>query len=133
MRVLLSATTPSGDAADVADRLRRAGHTVYGCRGGERCTLAMGGTCPLADHLVDAHVHVRERPGPPSGRDRPFLCAVVAGTPLVLCGPPSPEGPWSRADVACTPSGVVGALEQAVRRRAGTASAGGRWDQPRSA
>lgn len=120
MRILLSASAP-GDAADVLGRLRRAGHTVYTCRGGERCSLALGGTCPLADHMVDVLVHVRARPDPPVDRDRPFLCAVVAEVPTVLCGYPSVEGPWSRADAYCSPVGIVDAVQKAARPTSRTA------------
>ncbi|WP_116951357.1 hypothetical protein [Jiangella endophytica] len=112
VRILLSCTIPGGDAVDVLGRLRRAGHTVYTCAGGAHCALASGGTCPLADHLVDVLVHVRERPDPPADRDRPFLCGVVADVPKVLCGYPTPEGPWSRADAHCSPAGVVDAVEK---------------------
>ncbi|PZF86124.1 hypothetical protein C1I92_02795 [Jiangella anatolica] len=110
-----------GDAVEVLDRLRRAGHTVYTCRGGERCALAIGGTCPLADHMADVLVHVRERPDPPVDRDRPFLCATVAEVPTVLCGYPSVEGPWTRADAHCSPTGVVDAAAKAVRPTSATA------------
>lgn len=121
MRILLSSSAPGGDAVDVLGRLRRAGHTVYTCRGGERCPLAVGGPCPLADHMVDVLAHVRQRPDPPADRDRPFLCAVVAHTPTVLVGYPSVEGPWSRADAHCSPAGVVDAVEKAVRPTSRTA------------
>lgn len=121
MRVLLSASAPGPDAVDVLGRLRRAGHTVYTCRGGARCALALGGACPLADHMVDVVVHVRARPDPPVDQDRPFLCAVVAEVPAVLCGYPSVEGPWSRADAHCSPAGVVDAVEKAVRPTSRTA------------
>lgn len=120
MRILLSESAP-GDAVEVLGRLRRAGHTVYTCRGGERCSLAVGGTCPLADHMVDVVVHVRARPDPPVDRDRPFLCGVVAEVPTVLCGYPSAEGPWSRADAHCSPAGVVDAVAKAARPTSRTA------------
>lgn len=121
VRILLSSTVPGGDAVEVLGRLRRAGHTVYTCAGGARCALALGGTCPLADHLVDAMVHVRERPDPPDDRDRPFLCGIVADVPKVLCGYPAAEGPWSRADAHCSPAGVVDAVEKATRPTSRTA------------
>lgn len=120
MRILVSETAP-GDAVEVLGRLRRAGHTVYTCRGGARCALALGGTCPLADHLVDAVVHVRGRPAPADDRDRPFLCGVVAEVPTVLCGYPSVEGPWSRADAHCSPAGIVDAVQKATRPTSRTA------------
>lgn len=123
LRVLVTAAAP-GDAVAVVRSLREAGHTVLGCHGGERCPLALGRSCPLADDHVDAVVHVRARPAPLGDRDRPFLCAVVAGVPVVLCGYPAAEGPWARADAHCSPAGVAAAVERAVRPTSRTAR---RW------
>lgn len=120
MRVLLSELSP-GDGVEAFHLLRRAGHTVETCRGGPRCSLALGGPCPLADHVADVVVHVRGRPDPLVERDRPFLCGVVAEIPTVLCGYPEPEGPWYRADAHCSPAGVVDAVEAATRPTSRTA------------
>ncbi|MGW9209690.1 hypothetical protein ACWGR4_22200 [Embleya sp. NPDC055664] len=53
---------------------------------------------------------MRGRRGPAQGAE----CALVAGVPLVVCGPADSGGPLLRADVLCGPTELVAACPGAL-------------------
>ncbi|MGW9211618.1 hypothetical protein ACWGR4_32195 [Embleya sp. NPDC055664] len=113
----------TGGCEPVAGELTAAGHRVLRCHGGSAvdteapCVAwTVGGGCPLLAPDVDVVVDVRTEAGPQTAREQGAMCALVAGVPLVVCGPVDTlGGTWtlSRADVVCGPADVEAACHRA--------------------
>lgn len=89
------------DAAEVAHRLRAAGHSVHTCLeepGQSSCTELTSGLCPLDLGPVDVAVVPGERPAGDTVDDG-GLCAVRRRIPLVLVDAPPDHAlaPWAAA------------------------------------
>ncbi|MFF7250157.1 hypothetical protein ACFZBU_40485 [Embleya sp. NPDC008237] len=113
----------TGGCEPVASELAAAGHTVLRCHGGSAAgteaacaAWAVGGGCPLLAPDVDVVVDVRTEAGPQTTREQGAMCALVAGVPLVVCGPVDTldgSGTLSRADVVCGRADVEAACRRA--------------------
>ncbi|MFI1380201.1 hypothetical protein [Embleya sp. NPDC020886] len=108
LKIVITESQPDG-CRQVAGHLTEAGHTVLRCHGQpgtertEPCVAwAAGGGCPLLAQDVDVVVDVRADEGPRTAREQGAMCALVAGVPLVVCGPVGArDGMLARADVLC--------------------------------
>ncbi|NUT49037.1 MAG: hypothetical protein HOV94_17275 [Saccharothrix sp.] len=143
LRVLFTEAT-AGACDDAARRLADAGHVVHRChtdaegaQGHVPCIAWQSGAeCPLLAGTVDVVVDVRVAHGPETPREQGAMCAMLAGVPLVVCGPTdTTNGPLLRADAVCLPERLLAAChaaaspvgptaERAVREAIGTALAG---------
>ncbi|MFI1583838.1 hypothetical protein [Embleya sp. NPDC020630] len=113
----------TGGCEPVASELTAAGHRVLRCHGesavgSEAPCVAWtaGGGCPLIAPDVDVVVDVRTEVGPQTVREQGVMCALVAGVPLVICGPADTlggTGALSRADVVCGRADVEAACHRA--------------------
>ncbi|MFE5332818.1 hypothetical protein ACFRCG_41190 [Embleya sp. NPDC056575] len=113
----------TGGCGQVVSELTAAGHTVSRCHDGPApgpeapCVAwAAGGECPLLAPDVDVVVDVRTGAGPRTAREQGAMCALVAGVPLVVCGPVDAldgSGTLSRADVVCGRADVEAACHRA--------------------
>ncbi|MYS87814.1 hypothetical protein [Embleya scabrispora] len=111
----------SGGCREVATDLTRAGHTVLRCHEKpgadteEPCVAWTAGRgCPLLAQDVDVVVDVRADAGPQTVREQGAVCALVAGVPLVVCGPVDARGGLlARADVLCRREDIEAACHAA--------------------
>ncbi|MGD0380632.1 MAG: hypothetical protein ABSC30_11680 [Acidimicrobiales bacterium] len=99
---ILIADTASGEAADLAQRLRAHGHVVHSCRSGYEphdvaCAALRGTECPLDAQAVDVAVGVGLEPSVDRLGDGE-VCAIRHRIPLVLLDrPDDPLGRWAAA------------------------------------
>ncbi|MFI6986713.1 hypothetical protein ACIBSV_50400 [Embleya sp. NPDC050154] len=111
----------SGGCRQVATDLAEAGHTVLRCHEKpgaepeEPCVAwAAGRGCPLLAPDIDVVVDVRANAGPRTEREQGAMCALVAGVPLVVCGPvDTHDAMLARADVVCRRTDVESACRTA--------------------
>lgn len=123
MRTLLIEPTPAGGAS-VAGDLTAIGHDVVRCHPADGpsfpCAALTHEGCPL-DHgaPLDVTVVVRdEARAEPTTDESAVTCAVRAGVPVVVVGPPGPDpyGDWSEA--CHDPDDVAAACDRAVQSAA---------------
>lgn len=106
MRILLT-EAEQGDAMAAAHVLGSAGHDLAYCHPpydpDALCgAVTDGGRCPLLHDKIDVVVDVRKRPIAYRQREHGATCAVLHGSPLVVCGPVvGRPAVWQRADVRC--------------------------------
>ncbi|WP_439681284.1 hypothetical protein [Embleya sp. MST-111070] len=120
MKILITESHADG-CGQVANELVEAGHTVLHCHEGPGVGTAVpcvawaaDGGCPLLAPDVDVVVDVRTEEGPQTTREQGAMCALVAGVPLVVCGPVDTHGgTLSRADVVCGRADVEAACHSA--------------------
>ena len=99
---IFMASTSSGEAGAVAQRLQAQGHVVHTCGTGHEphdfpCAALRGTACPLDAQAVDVAVGV----GPEASVDRlgdGEVCAIRRRIPLILLDrPDDPLGRWAAA------------------------------------
>ncbi|WP_436776440.1 hypothetical protein [Yinghuangia sp. YIM S09857] len=128
--ILLTEATP-GDSDRAAEQLAASGHRVHRCHPGARpgtdptqagaasqprCVAwQAGGRCPLTSDTIDLVVDVRTAHGPETAREQGTMCALLAGIPLVVCGPTDTSNSLLlRADVVCRPERLTLACHTAL-------------------
>ncbi len=118
MRTLLIEPTPAGPASLARD-LDAAGHDVVRCHPPDAPSFPCAGLtdgCPL-DHSmpIDVAIAVRDEARPaPTADEAAVTCAIRAGLPVVVVGPPG-ANPFSAWSEPChDPADVGAASERAI-------------------
>ncbi|MCF2533824.1 hypothetical protein [Yinghuangia soli] len=123
LTILVTEAAP-GDCDASADGLAASGHRIHRCHpvhdpaspSDARCMAwRPGGRCPLTTADVDLVVDVRSAHGPETSREQGAMCALLAGIPLVVCGPTDATNSMLlRADAICRPHRLASACDTAL-------------------
>jgi hypothetical protein len=126
MRTLLIEPTPAGPASLARD-LEAAGHDVVRCHPSDGPSFPCAGLadgCPLDRSApIEVAIAVRDEALPaPTADEGAVTCAIRAGLPVVVVGPPgaNPFGTWSEAchDPAEVADASRRAIDAVAERRA---------------